>query len=272
MAREPNQTEARGIWDVTRPNQQRNAIYGERWPLTYVPPPPAPDVLFTRQTQYGWGPAYSGTNNTTGANFVPQTSANPSWTGWGMGSGQYASGLGFMVSGGGGTYSQFTLDWIYLPTIYAGQSNTLPQVQFEIRICNGLTAATGSRVYENYEYNWSPNPAINYNFKPYNLPATGNVYGSTLLNFNTQYQLTWHNVQGLVNGSSWLGGWGNVHANYMSANQQTHNVSFSGQTYSMTWYDPQNINQWYSSGTWLTNIGTGTWGGTMGSGWAVTFS
>ena len=29
MAREPNQTEARGIWDVTRPNQQRNAIYGE---------------------------------------------------------------------------------------------------------------------------------------------------------------------------------------------------------------------------------------------------
>ena len=267
MARQPNSTDAYGIWDVTRPNQQRNAIYGERWPTAYVPPPPAPDVLFTRQTQYGWGPAYSGTNNTTGANFVPQTSANPSWTGWGMGSGQYASGLGFQVSGGGGQHSQFTLNWIYLPTVYAGQGNTLSQVQFQIRICQGLTAAVGSRVYEHYEYNYDPNPAINYNFKPYELPATGNVYGSTLLNFNTQYQLTWNNVQGLV-GGAWGGGWNKIHANYMTANQNPHNVSFSGQTYSMTWYDPQNISSWNS----YTNIGTGVWGGTMGSGWAVTFS
>ena len=37
MAREPNQTEARGMWDVTRSNQQRNAIYGERWPTPYIP-------------------------------------------------------------------------------------------------------------------------------------------------------------------------------------------------------------------------------------------
>jgi len=41
MARQPNSSpgEADGIWDVTRPNQQRNAAYGERWPDPYVPPP-----------------------------------------------------------------------------------------------------------------------------------------------------------------------------------------------------------------------------------------
>lgn len=39
MARQPNTTDANGIWDVTRPNQHRNAAYGQRWPETYVPTP-----------------------------------------------------------------------------------------------------------------------------------------------------------------------------------------------------------------------------------------
>jgi len=39
MPRIPNVNDAVGMWDVTRPNQQRNAAYGERWPVTYIQPP-----------------------------------------------------------------------------------------------------------------------------------------------------------------------------------------------------------------------------------------
>lgn len=268
MPREPNQTEARGMWDVTRPNQQRNAIYGERWPLTYVPGPPLPDVLFTRSSLAGWGASYSGTNNLDGSLFYPQY--NPGWVGWGYGSGQYLDGLGFQVSGGGGQHSQFILNWIYLPTIYTvstGNTVQVSDVQFEIRICTGHTPDVASRVYE-HNGTYQPTPAADYDFKPYHMPQTGNVYGSTLLNFNTIYQFNWHVSQALVVGaSSWTAGFGGSMTNYMSANQNPHNVSFSGQTYVMTWYDAQNWHLWNG----YSNLGTGTWGGTMGSGFGVTF-
>ncbi len=41
MPRKPDQTDATGMWDVTHPNQQRDAIYGEKWPLPALAPPPA---------------------------------------------------------------------------------------------------------------------------------------------------------------------------------------------------------------------------------------
>jgi len=261
MAREPNQTEARGIWDVTRPNQQRNAIYGERWPLPYVE---QPDVLFTRSSLAGWGPSYSGTNNLDGSLFFPQY--NPGWEGWGYAQAQYLDTLAFQVSGGGGVHTQFTLDWMYFPTTYPSQTYVATEIQFEIRICTGYTPAIGSRVYEHHG-SYFPTPALSYNFVPYHLPQTGNVYGSTLLNFNTVYQFNWHCSQGLVNGA-WSAGWGGSNSNYMSANQNPHQVSFGGQTYQMDWYSGQNHSAWNG----YYNLGTDTWGGTMGSGWAVTFS
>ena len=36
MPRIPNTNDANGVWDL---NQQRNAAYGQVWPLTYVPVP-----------------------------------------------------------------------------------------------------------------------------------------------------------------------------------------------------------------------------------------
>ena len=75
MARQPNITDAKGVWNVTRPNQQRNAEYGERWPPTQVFPPNYVQGYVSRYT--GWNSGNLNTypyNNMVNANSVyPQT-------------------------------------------------------------------------------------------------------------------------------------------------------------------------------------------------------
>ncbi len=63
MARQPNDTTAIGTWNVTRPNQQRNAKYGDRWPMM---PPNYADGYVSRTTGLTSGdsnPQYTGINN-----------------------------------------------------------------------------------------------------------------------------------------------------------------------------------------------------------------
>jgi len=63
MARQPNDTTAKGMWDVTRPNQMRNAQYGNRWPMM----PPDFATGYASRTNYltsgDANPASTGINN-----------------------------------------------------------------------------------------------------------------------------------------------------------------------------------------------------------------
>ncbi len=63
MPRQPNDTTAIGSWDVTRPNQQRNANYGDRWPMM---PPDYAEGYITRNDYVTSGdadPRYTAMNN-----------------------------------------------------------------------------------------------------------------------------------------------------------------------------------------------------------------
>lgn len=94
MPREPNTSDARGMWDVTRPNQQRNAEYGERWPPTYVPY--SSQQQYIRRQSGTWGGLTDGTTT----NAYPVT--NPAGTnlsgtsGWSF-SGNNCDAISFYV-------------------------------------------------------------------------------------------------------------------------------------------------------------------------------
>ena len=64
MPRQPNDTTAIGPWNVTRPNEQRNARYGERWPMM---PPDYATGYITRN------------NFVTSGDATPQYTAMCSW-------------------------------------------------------------------------------------------------------------------------------------------------------------------------------------------------
>tara|TARA_R110002020_G_scaffold112669_1_gene259110 strand:+ start:3658 stop:4404 length:747 start_codon:yes stop_codon:yes gene_type:complete len=247
MARQPNSTDAKGMWDVTRPNQQRNAIYGERWPDPFVPVPTGPHVLFTRDDRGGLGASYSGLNNLTGATTIGGWP--PMNNGWGFGGGQYADSLGFATQWFALT-PNFKINWIYFPCFYTSQSGSFA---YEIRICSGLTGDTSARVYETAGV-FSPKVDPSGGFERVDLPVTGTTYGTMHLNTGAWYQIMWHT------------NWNGANSSYASCNRSSHTVTHNGLAQSMSWANPLNVSLWNG----YTDLGTTT---TYGShfGFAVTY-
>ena len=85
MPRQPNTDDATGIWDVTRPNQQRNAKYGERWPETYIPVPAWSGTRYF--SLHGYNGAYVSAYNYNNSRTVDVA--------WAAGTGSLATGASY---------------------------------------------------------------------------------------------------------------------------------------------------------------------------------
>ena len=242
MAREPNQTEARGMWDVTRPNQQRNAIYGERWPTPYIPYT-FEKCAFSR-SNYGGSISgvYTGLANGNGTNIG--TGYPVLYNGWGYGQ-TSMDWVSFQVWDSNGWPSDpYTLDWIMISRPY----NASFWTDYVVRISTGtdfssnVVYETGGSIY----LNTSSSVAT---YQRLDLPNTGTLQGTTNLTMNTDYNI----------GLKYTSGWWTYSGNsaYMASGvhttQQTHTLT-NGRTVGMSWFDQVSNANWNG----YSNNGTGS--------------
>ena len=250
MPREPNTSDARGMWDVTRPNQQRNAAYGERWPDPFVPVPPRVNCAYADSTNWTVQSPYNGTGNGDMQNAPWTTNGSGGlWNGWGMSSGN-CDMKGFLV-GTNGSKTDYVLNWITAGNPYGGPNTEYNTAQ--VRITMGTSNnSNGNRVYEAFIPIAFAGSNGNATYRKLELPPNGNTHsgmGSTTLTIGSWYlvSLSWdHN---------WNDNPSAPYSTYICGNSQTSEThTISGDSVYMSFAswggsNPTNWNSKYSNGS-----------------------
>jgi len=249
MAREPNQSEARGIWDVTRPNQQRNAIYGERWPTPYVP---QVNCAYADSTNWTVQSPYNGTGNGNMQNAPWTTSGQGGlWNGWGMSSAA-CDMKGFLVTTNG-SKTTYNLAWITAGNPYGGPNAEVNTAQVRITIGNSNNS-DGNRVYESYIPVSLPGSNGAATYRKVDLPVNGSIMGTTSLSIGTQYMvsLSWDHT--------WNDNPSAPYSTYICGNSQyseSHTISGDSVTMSFSAYSGSNPTSWASKSSNGSSVGCG---------------
>lgn len=154
MARQPNTSDADGMWGVTRPNQQRNAKYGQRWPETYVAYTPI--QYYYRRMQSG-NPTQITDGTSTNAYGFASTESNPGTSGltgssWGYSYGPNTDAISFVIytpPGHTGT-EKFSINRLSMGAMNTHSTTKTNNDTFVIEIVNGMTTGGASVWYKEY--------------------------------------------------------------------------------------------------------------------------
>ena len=249
MPREPNSIEARGIWDVTRPNQQRNATYGEHWPPTYIP---QTNCAFADSTNWTVQSPYNGTGNGNMQNAPWTTNGNGAlWNGWGMSS-SATDMKGFRVTTSG-SKPTYNLAWITAGNPYGGPNTENNTIHVRITVGNSNNS-DGNRVYESYIPIAFPGSNGMATYRKVDLPVNGSIMGSTSLTIGSQYLLS----------LSWDHTWNDnpsaPYSTYICGNSQTsetHTIGSDSVVMHFTSWQGSNPTNWASKYSNGSSVGCG---------------
>jgi len=237
MPRQPNNTTAVGMWNVTRPNQQRNAHYGERWPMM----PPNYATGYVSRTSY-----------------LTSGDANPASTGIGTWGGHYVNAYYYQAI----SMRCTSHDWELLGWGGANSSSTQGLVYYDFKVWEGQYVNDPSKeisTYASAQAMWIPN-----NGSPSGqsmMWANGWFNSLGKLTQNTWYTLGMAYTQTSTQSyhgfpTFYLNGSG--YGNYLSSTSMTSSASNAAGTTTITsdweWASTLGLNT--SSGWFLADMGT----------------
>ena len=231
MARQPNTTDAKGVWNVTRPNQQRNAEYGERWPPTQTFPPNYADGYVARFTGYSSGDTDTQTNAVNnwlrylGANTFNAITVRCTSHDWTLQRFFHGSG---MDAYGGAFYARCT--------VWTGE-----------QVNNGTVMEDSGNQSYNLGWQWSPTRAIKLGVAP------NYADGTAVLTQNQWYTVGVSYYQTCVaRCGTWYGG--NGYGSSLTSVSMTCSATDAGGTTTLTSsWEFKTAGYSYLSGQWATN-------------------